>query len=384
MTEAKHYLAAELEELLRSDIRIWDFIRQSSLDGVWYWDLENPEHEWMSPEFWQAFGIDPATKAHKASEWQDMIFADDLAVAIDNFQKHCADPSHPYDQIVRYRHADGSTVWVRCRGLVIRDEQGVPKRMLGAHNDITALKSRELALAQEKQLIEQINEELRTFAYAVSHDLKAPANTTQMLLTELAAHHGQGLDEDGRELLGLAQRSVDRMRNLVEELLRYTRIIGEELVFERLDLNLLLGQVLDDLASDIQAADARIGCKELPVIHGNPLQIRTLLQNLIANAIKFRAAGTDCQITIQGEQSRAGHVRITVSDNGTGIPANKQEQIFGLFKRLHGQSIPGVGLGLPLCRRIAINHRGTLTVQSPLANGRGAAFTLTLPKNLHA
>lgn len=139
MMETKNYLQAELEQRLQVDPTIWRFIRSGSLDGVWYWDLENPENEWMSPEFWRLFGVDPATKAHRATEWQDIIFPDDLALALENFNKHCADPAHPYDQVVRYRHADGGVVWVRCRGLAVRDDDGKPIRMIGAHNDITEL-----------------------------------------------------------------------------------------------------------------------------------------------------------------------------------------------------------------------------------------------------
>ena len=138
-----HYLQSELAALLRKDSQIWSFLQQGSLDGVWYWDLEHPENEWISPEFWKLFGIDPATKAHDPSEWQDIIFPDDLQRALANFESHCADPGHPYDQIVRYLHSDGSTVWVRCRGIAIRDATGKPVRMLGAHNDLTAVKRAE-------------------------------------------------------------------------------------------------------------------------------------------------------------------------------------------------------------------------------------------------
>ena len=126
----RHYLKSELEEQIRTNPAMWDFIQQSSLDGVWYWDLENPENEWMSPEFWRLFGIEPQEKRHDPAEWQDIIFPEDLETALENFHAHCADPNHPYDQIVRYRHVDGSTVWVRCRGLAIRDETGRPIRML--------------------------------------------------------------------------------------------------------------------------------------------------------------------------------------------------------------------------------------------------------------
>lgn len=134
----ERYLERELEELIRTDPAIWRFIREGSLDGVWYWDLENPDNEYMSPEFWRNFGYDPATKKHLAKEWFDIIHPDDLEIAQKNAAAHIADPKHPYDQVVRYTCADGSTAWVRCRGLAVRDESGKAIRFIGAHTDVTA------------------------------------------------------------------------------------------------------------------------------------------------------------------------------------------------------------------------------------------------------
>ena len=137
MAKDKHYLEQELYDLTASTKEVLNFIESCSLDGMWYWDLENPDHEWMSSRFWTTFGFEPTNKKHLASEWQDLIFQEDLETATENFERHCADPSYPYDQIVRYRHRDGSTVWVRCRGMVIRNDDGDPVRMLGAHTDIS-------------------------------------------------------------------------------------------------------------------------------------------------------------------------------------------------------------------------------------------------------
>lgn len=107
----------------------------------------------MDHRFWETLGYDPLKMPHLVAAWQELIHPDDLQVAIRNFELHKANPEHPYDQIVRYRHANGSTVWVRCRGLIIRDGQGKPIRMLGAHVDVTQA---ELA----KQALEQANIEL--------------------------------------------------------------------------------------------------------------------------------------------------------------------------------------------------------------------------------
>ncbi|MGB3934406.1 MAG: sensor domain-containing diguanylate cyclase [Burkholderiales bacterium] len=155
-----HYLKRELYALVQNERTIFDFLQESSLDGLWYWDLEAPENEWLSPRFWQILGYDPADKKHLANEWQDLINPDDLQTALKNFRAHCADPKHPYEQLVRYKHADGSTVWVRCRGLAIRDASGKPIRMLGAHNEVTELKRVEAKLEQQADELKTANANL--------------------------------------------------------------------------------------------------------------------------------------------------------------------------------------------------------------------------------
>lgn len=138
-----NYLKRELYERVSSEPGIFEFLQRGCLDGLWYWDLENPEHEWMNARFWELLGYDPGEKKHLAAEWQDLIHPDDRKLAVENLQKHLANPSCPYDQVVRYRHKSGRTVWVRCRGIAIWNSEGKAIRMLGAHNDLTELKELE-------------------------------------------------------------------------------------------------------------------------------------------------------------------------------------------------------------------------------------------------
>ncbi|SDW75087.1 PAS domain S-box-containing protein [Lutibacter oricola] len=158
----ENYLKKELYELVKKDERIFDFIQNGSLDGLWYWDLENPENEWMSERFWEVLGYDSKKMPHLTSSWQDIINQDDLKLAISNFNKHIENPKHPYDQIVRYTHANKSTVWIRCRGIAIRNELGEATRMLGAHQDITSLKNAELKLQKEKELTQESEEKYKS------------------------------------------------------------------------------------------------------------------------------------------------------------------------------------------------------------------------------
>ncbi len=138
-----NYLKEELYTLVKRESQIFDFIQKAALDGMWYWDLEKESNEWLSPELWETLGYDYKKKIHSPSAWQEIIFKEDLPSVMNNFNLHCENSEHPFDQVVRYRHKDGSTVWIRCRGLAIRNNEGKAIRMLGAHVDITEQKKAE-------------------------------------------------------------------------------------------------------------------------------------------------------------------------------------------------------------------------------------------------
>jgi PAS domain S-box-containing protein len=132
-----HYLKEELYELVKSDSAIFDFIQESSLDGISYWDLDKPEEEWISPKFWSVLGYDYKTMPHNPSAWQGIINPDDLKLATELLIKHCDNPEIPYDQTIRYTHKNGSIVWIRFRGMAIRDQKGKPIRRLGLHENVS-------------------------------------------------------------------------------------------------------------------------------------------------------------------------------------------------------------------------------------------------------
>lgn len=152
--EERHYLRVELYQQMAENPAFFDFLQHGSLDGIWYWDLENPEQEWMSPEFWLVLGFDPSEKQHLAAEWKNLMFPEDLRTTTENFERHLENPDYPYDQVVRFHHKRGHTVWIRCRGMAYRDpETGTPLRMLGVHADLTKMMdSQEMAAALRLQV----------------------------------------------------------------------------------------------------------------------------------------------------------------------------------------------------------------------------------------
>jgi len=138
-----NYLKKELYERTRNDNKIFEFIQHTTQDGLWYWDLENPENEWMNSVFWETLGYDPSEKPHKMSAWKEIVNEEDLKQVEKAIENHLANPESEFDEIIRYRHKNGYAVWIRCKGMAIRDENGNPVRMLGAHTDISDMVRKE-------------------------------------------------------------------------------------------------------------------------------------------------------------------------------------------------------------------------------------------------
>lgn len=177
-----NYLQKELYRSLKTDPKIFEFIEKNSLDGIWYSDLENHENEWMNNRFWEILGYSPEKMPHKSSAWRDIINQDDLKAAIINFNQHVKDPNTPYDQVLRYTHKKGRTVWIRSKGMAIRDNEGKAIRMVGSHLEITALKENE-------EFLNRCNQEANIGFWDMSVENKTIkwSNTTKNI-------HGVSLD----------------------------------------------------------------------------------------------------------------------------------------------------------------------------------------------
>jgi signal transduction histidine kinase len=279
----------------------------------------------------------------------------------------------------RVRHKFGGWVWLLSYDTVFeRDDAGTVLRHIGVATDITAQKAAEERALAEKRAADAANEELRTFAYSVSHDLKSPSNTLDLILGEIQSVHGAALPDDAAELLELGQQTVHRMQALIEDVLSYTRVVGESITLEPLVLSDVVAAVIEDNRGLIAETGAEIDLGPLPLIAGHATQIRVLFQNLIGNAVKYRAPGACPRVSVS-DTTRPGESRVsvTVKDDGIGIPVDKQDRIFSMFQRLHRQEeYTGTGLGLAICKRIATAHGGEISVVS--SPGAGAAFTVTL------
>ncbi len=279
----------------------------------------------------------------------------------------------------RMRHKQNRWVWFLSMDTVFdRDANGRVLRHLGVAADITQQKEAESRALEASQAAEVANEDLRTFAYSISHDMKSPANTLHLLLSELEVSHGQDLPPDALELVRLAQQTVSNMQARVGRVLDYTRMIDSDKDFAAIDLNMLVQSVLDDMMAEITGVGAQIEVEALPSVAGDAEELKVLFQNLIRNAVKFHRPDAPPVVRIYSTNpSEDSTVCVTVSDNGIGIPPDSHGNVFEMFKRLHPEKVyTGAGLGLAICRRIAISHGGDISLKSRL--GAGSSFTVDL------
>jgi signal transduction histidine kinase len=241
--------------------------------------------------------------------------------------------------------------------------------------------NKELALSrvrlQERATeLERSNADLEQFAYAASHDLSEPLRTVAGFSQLLRARYEGRLDPEADEFIGHMSAGVDRMQQLIDDLLLYSRAGRTPPRAEEVELEEVLAEVLEWIAPSIRERDARVTHDPLPVVRGERGQIAQVLQNLVGNAIKFTAHGQVPEVHVSAAR-QGDQWRVSVRDNGIGVDADA-EVIFKMFARLHPvDAYPGTGIGLALAKRIIESHGGRIWVE-PAPQG-GSVFSFTLP-----
>jgi signal transduction histidine kinase len=200
----------------------------------------------------------------------------------------------------------------------------------------------------------------------------------QGFLDLLRRSKGDLLDDEGRACVDAGLRGTERMHQLIEDLLVYSRAGRAPETTAPVDLGAVLDDAVDGLAVQIEAANASVTRGELPVVEGDEAQLGQVFQNLLANALKFCRPGVAPAVSITAEAD-GGTWRIAVTDNGIGIPADKHDDVLAMFTRLHDQqSFPGSGIGLAICQRILQAHGGSISV-GDAPEGTGTRVVVTLP-----
>jgi signal transduction histidine kinase len=244
--------------------------------------------------------------------------------------------------------------------------------------DISDLREVEMSLRHTVHLLEEKKLDLQRFIYILSHDLREPVNTILNFSRLLRERFAEESDEQVRKFLEFVYKGGERMRSLLEDLLKYVRVDSNEPDRAPVPLDEVFQEVKQDLSAVLERTHTQIVSDPLPVVRGDRHMLRVLLQNLIENAIKFVAPGIvpSVQVTAVTDMDTW---QLTVTDNGIGVRDEHRELIFDLFKRLHSRKqYEGTGLGLATCRRIAELHGGCIWVTATPQGG--SDFHVLLPR----
>ena len=277
----------------------------------------------------------------------------------------------------RYLRKDGAPVWVELAVALARDPHGHPQYEIAIFDDITERKRAEEALKAAHEELKRSNSELEQFAYVASHDLQEPLRMVSSYTQLVMKRYGERLDGDAKEFMNYVVDGAARMKQLIEDLLAYSRVGTRGKELRPTPVENALKRAITNLRAAIEESGAEITHDPLPTVSADEVQLAQLFQNLMGNALKFR--GLDKPRIHVGASDRDSEWEFRIKDNGIGIEAQYFERIFMLFQRLHTKGdYPGTGIGLAICKKVVERHGGRLWVESE--PGKGSSFNFTLPK----
>jgi len=255
------------------------------------------------------------------------------------------------------------------------DDKGKVIAQMANHRDITERKKAEESQDELLEKVESINKELKDFAYVVSHDLKAPLRGIRTLADWITTDYSDKLDDNGREQIGLLCGRVDRMHNLIDGVLQYSRISREKEKQVQVNLNELVPGIIDSLAPPENIVITVEN--ELPVVECGETRIMQVFQNLLSNAVKYMDKPKG-KIKV-GCVEENGFWKFSIADNGPGIEEKNFERIFKIFQTLSPRDeVESTGVGLTVVKKIVEIYGGKIWVESK--SGQGSTFFFTLPK----
>ncbi|MGB9485364.1 MAG: PAS domain S-box protein, partial [Terriglobia bacterium] len=395
------------EEALRASEQRSRIIAESVADVIYEWDLKD-KVDWYG-DVDSLMGYPAGGFPRTLDGWVAALHPEDkerVRVTVESHLKGAA----PYDTEYRIADKDGGWRWWSARGTVLRDEQGHPRRWIGAITDITERKRAEEALrlyaselesaktVQEenatklRQLVKDLGEAKRQaeaatqakseFLANMSHEIRTPMNGI-LGMTELALE--TELTPEQREYLAMVQTSADSLLTVINDILDFSKIEARQLDLDRVEFNLrdALGDALKVLALHAHQKGLELADFVEPEVPewwvGDPGRLRQILTNLVNNAVKFTEQGeVIVRVTVEGQRSDPSCLHFAVSDTGIGIPAEKQKSIFEPFMQADGsitRRFGGTGLGLAIAAQLVALMKGHLWVESE--PGKGSTFHFT-------
>lgn len=368
-----------LEQALRKSEEQYRLLAENMNDLIWIADPHSRKYLYASPSVERLLGY--SREEFMNTPLEKILTPASLTLARENLTKvmESVAAGRPVDTPpleLEYVQKDGATIWTDVVYSLIFNDSGAVAAVQGVTRDITKRKQADEELARKAAELARSNAELEQFAYIASHDLQEPLRMVASFTELLARRYKGKLDSDADEFIAFAVDGANRMKQLINDLLAYSRVGTKAKPFAPTDCRDVFERALDNLTLTIQEHGATVKAGHLPTVMADAVQLTQLFQNLIANAVKFH--GPEPPLIVVMAEKHDDEWVFSVQDNGIGIDSPFFERVFAVFQRLHGQKdYPGTGMGLAICRKIVERHGGRIWVESEL--GKGATFYFTMP-----
>jgi len=309
--------------------------------------------------------------------WESILHPEDAAQVLPKWREAMA-LGQSYDFQARLKRAsDGVYRSFLCRSVPLLNHAGKVVRWFGSCTDIDDQSRRSMELGVSNTALLRSNSDLEQFAYAASHDLQEPLRMVAIYTQLLAEECGSQLDDTARSFIDQSLNASRRMKTLLQALLAYSLVTAPAGIEHEAEANVAALDAIGNLESLIARTQASVTIGDLPRVRLPSVRLTQILQNLVGNSIKYRREGVPPRIEVSAIRHGGTQWLFSVRDNGMGIAPQYLNQIFGIFKRLHGLDYEGTGIGLAICQRIVENTDGKIWAESE--EGLGTTMKFTLP-----
>ena len=353
---------------------------QSARLGLWDWDIKNDKLIW-DEEMYRLYNLSENEFTSVYEGWTSRLHEEDRQQVENDIQLALAGKKE-YKPEFRIVWHDSSVHYISASGIIERDNDGNAIRMTGFNWDITERKRIENEIKKLNDELEirvkERTEEMESFSYSVSHDLRAPLRAINGYARILEEDYKDVLDTEGKRLLTEVQQNAKRMGTLIDDLLAFSRLGRKEVEKSLIDMNKLADSVVREVNQTINHTASIVYENLLPVMADYSLMQHVMI-NLISNAVKYSSTVQIPVIEIRSFNN-GEEITYSIKDNGVGFNMEYVHKLFGVFQRLHSQDeFPGTGVGLAIVQRIIHKHHGRLWAEGK--EGEGATFYFALPLN---
>lgn len=378
------------EEDAQATRELFDETEKLILFGSWSWNARNGKITWTEGMY-HLLEYEPGEIGEVNRDFFTRHILPEYLETLEAIVMSAIAAQSDFETECIIRTKTGREKFVSSKGKPILDKDGALRQYVGTTRDITTKKNAEKDRDRRIRELNRSNKELEEFAYVASHDMHEPLRKILTFGEKINNKYANALGDEGRVYLDRMISSAQSMRNLIDNLLEFSRVSRGTRAFVPTDLNEIIRQVASDQELRIEETGTQLKVRELPVIEAVQTELRQLFNNLISNAIKFRKKDVTPVITISShklthkEKSEylipfnQSYYRISIQDNGIGFEAVYSEKIFEIFQRLNGKSeYSGSGIGLAICKKIVENHDGLIHATGEL--GVGSSFSIILPE----